>query len=238
MTNLTYNLNAVLLAAVNTARSYEETRYYLGGVYVFPLPSGEGVGMVATDGHRMICATDLTGFISEPAILSLDKKLATACKDVKGKIPSLVYDGSEADSTHQARLELQSEDGAQLVAGGIVNVIYGTFPDFRRIIPDTFDAQPVLLSGKYLADFSAASYKACVATGFPIDNRNAGKIEIIGGHSANDAQLIGLGTPHCFGVLMPLRRNECRNTPENGGEKARDSFLALINESEKQTKAA
>jgi hypothetical protein len=48
--------------------SKEQTRYYLQGVYVQRHPK-EGVLLVSTDGHRMICIHDQNGFVDEPGAI-------------------------------------------------------------------------------------------------------------------------------------------------------------------------
>ena len=48
------NVNAKLFAAVGIARSYEETRYYLNGVFVTKNY------MVATDGHILTAVAFIT----------------------------------------------------------------------------------------------------------------------------------------------------------------------------------
>ena len=62
------DVNAMLFKAARECQSSEETRYYLGGVYVQPHPE-RGALLVATDGHRLIAIHDETGICEKPAIV-------------------------------------------------------------------------------------------------------------------------------------------------------------------------
>lgn len=64
-------INAKLFAAVGTARSYEETRYYLNGIHF------EKGFMVATCGHLMTVA-HLPDYDGPAMILPASKKAVTA----------------------------------------------------------------------------------------------------------------------------------------------------------------
>lgn len=222
--SISYKLNAILLSAVNIARGDEQTRPYLHGVHVFP--TGVGVGMVATDGRRMICANDLEGYISEAATLSLDKPLLSACKQVKCKNPWLVCEDGERQ--HQARLEIHEKDAVNLVGSGVVSLVDGEYPDFLRVIPSAEDVKPqaVMLNGKFLADFNQASIKACVATDGRLQRIRTGRVDILGGNGPSDPILIGLGTSQAFGVVMPIFETQANRMKTDAGLTARAAFVS------------
>lgn len=123
------HVRADLFWAVNMARSYETTRYYLGGVYVEPCSRG-GAVLTATDGHILISAWDSVGVCEAPAIVQLDKTRLAACK---------------SPPRREDRFVTVSSDGmAKIVGAGDDPTLYeqqhsviaeGTFPDWRRVVP-------------------------------------------------------------------------------------------------------
>lgn len=73
--------SANLYRIVQSVASNEETRYYLGGVFVEPAPRGHsGVVMTATDGHRLLHVYDAYGKADESAIVKLSDFALKACK--------------------------------------------------------------------------------------------------------------------------------------------------------------
>ena len=175
-------VNAEMFRRCALAQSSEATRYYLRGVKLERHPSGEGVLMIATDGHILACFYDRDGTIEGEAIVALPKHVMAACK---GSAHSLTLDGDTA--------EIFDKRGAAQFAKGVV--VDGTFPDWRRIIPKPgpdagcagqFDH--VLLSrlGAILSD---------------------GKLEVlsISGDGASDPHIVRGTNPNGFGVAMPLR---------------------------------
>jgi hypothetical protein len=86
--------------------SKEQTRYYLQGVYVQRHPK-DGVLLVSTDGHRMICIHDQNGFADEPGAITISLDNWEIEKNKGG------FTSNTGDSR-----------------------IGGTFPDWRRIVPE------------------------------------------------------------------------------------------------------
>lgn len=123
------HVRADLFRAVNMARSYDATRYYLGGVYVEPCSRG-GAVLTASDGHILISAWDSVGVCEAPAIVQLDKTRLAACK---------------SPPRREDRFVTVSSDGmAKIVGAGDDPTLYeqqhsviveGTFPDWRRVVP-------------------------------------------------------------------------------------------------------
>jgi len=104
---------AIAFAAPFASR--EETRYYLNGVCLF------GRAVVATDGHRMAFADNVTGHTFENLIIPND-----AVKTLLSMPPV------DAITLGHTRFSVESA-GMRLVAKTIV----GIYPDARRVIPET-----------------------------------------------------------------------------------------------------
>ena len=134
-------VDAKKFAAIYNFVSTEETRYYLNGVYIEPLADG-GVLMVGTNGHVLGACVDRTGEADGPWICPVQKRmLATARRRPKrsplenpgnihfvGSAAYLLCNGWEGDdptAITDATLEVAHAPA-----------IDGTFPDFRRVVPD------------------------------------------------------------------------------------------------------
>jgi len=123
--------SATLLAgleAVALAMSTEETRYYLNGAYMHPIPDGTGIRLVATDGHRLAqhdmpldCAVGLAwGAIVPRATVNFLIKVLKA----KGA----------AETTH---IVVNTVKAAITVGNThvITKLVDGTYPDYGRVVP-------------------------------------------------------------------------------------------------------
>lgn len=109
------------LRAANVCASKEETRYYLNGV-LFEIVNGEGA-LVATDGHRLV-------------------KIPVKCKgaDQSVIIPSsLINKIKPVRGVDQCNFLFSSTGAIEIEYDGTTftdKAIDGTFPDYRRCIPD------------------------------------------------------------------------------------------------------
>ncbi len=111
------------------AISTEETRYYLNGVYLHPVP-GAGVAKlraVATDGHRLAqVETELPeGAPEMPGIIVPRKAVAEVIKLLDGQAPVEV-----ALSPAKIRFSV----GDVVLTSKLID---GSFPDYARVIPTT-----------------------------------------------------------------------------------------------------
>lgn len=193
-----YRFNACIFAAVNMARSNEDTRYYLRGVFVKPAPSGKGVIMCATDGARMVVAWDCAGFISEPAILDADKSVLAHCKATKAGHAVIAKD--EADSI--ARVIQVDSDGDEMatLGAGVITVVDGTFPDFDRVIPREFGEHAgKAYNAAFLSDFGKIAKKLSG------DTIRKPAIRVRHGKGDGSPDLVTFGDLPGFGVIMPMR---------------------------------
>jgi DNA polymerase-3 subunit beta len=116
---------AALIDRTLFATSQEETRFYLGGVYL-ECNGGEPMRAVATDGHRLALAEAPApaGFKLSPGQI-LPRKLLTELRKVL--------------ETKQGDVRFGFQDRRVLFSFGSYTLISllvdGTFPDYRQIIP-------------------------------------------------------------------------------------------------------
>lgn len=220
MTDLRFN--ADLFRIAYTCVSTEETRYYLGGVFMTPAKNG-GALMVSTDGHRMAVIHDEDAIAPEGGVIVKAYKPAlTLMKRGKRMIKRLVSAGGDKIATAtdgmvwQASLtDITDGDPVESFAGAAMLMpIDGSFPDWRRVVP-RIDGEAK----------SIPTFNAGLVGGFVDMANDLAKLRqqrtapiSIKAADASSPALVGLGDPRAFGVLMPLR-------PERGEEPALPSWL-------------
>lgn len=124
-------LSGPLKRALSSAASYEEGRYYLHGVYLHT--EDREVRAVATDGHRMAILSLSARFKGNPkGIIHRDALKVIAALDKIGP-------GSTRLSFLNDRVRLDN-DRCQF----IFDLIDGTFPDYRKVVPKRKDAKATL----------------------------------------------------------------------------------------------
>lgn len=174
-----FTLPASTLVAINKyATSTESTRYYLNGVCI-DVSEGRGF-MVATDGHKLLCAPFDTDEPDGSYIIprGLIAKLKTARKseptvdvEISGSLVTLSFDGGIY--------------GDQLIDG--------SFPDWRRVIPSEISGGVARFNGAYLKDLDDAGKLA-----------EAGRATV--GYNGDGPAWVGFAdSEKLFGVIMPIR---------------------------------
>ncbi len=117
-----------LLAKAKFAMSQEETRYYLNGVYLHPVESGDGgvYRAAATDGHRLarIDAALPDGAASAPGVIVPRKAVL--------ELGRLLEDADETVEVSVSETKIRFDFGAGRLTSKLVD---GTFPDYERVIP-------------------------------------------------------------------------------------------------------
>jgi hypothetical protein len=204
---MTLKFDADLFRIVFAAASTEETRYYLNGVNVEPHPSGVGVILVATDGHRLIAAYDETGTADAPAIIRLDKAALRLCKAERDQTRTIIVEGSDARIMDAPTGD---EHGREIGLAYDV-VIYGTFPDWRRVLPapaadnkrvnDAFDSSLLAAMAAAGADFLASKARQDNVRG----RVTAPAMRVVSTMVGSPALICWRGVDNAFGVLMPMR---------------------------------
>lgn len=195
-------VNAQLLRAVALHQSTQETRYYLRGVQIEPHAAG-GAIMVATNGHTLAAAIDeaaeyeITADNGAGLIFPVDKSLWSklAAKSGESRRVAELHAGMiavYAETDHQG-----IEPSRELILSQPAAPIDGTFPDWRRVIPQSDDLAPGGLTS-FDADYLRRFADTARALG-------ATDVAVIG-NKAKAPSLIEFGGQHhgkAFGLLMP-----------------------------------
>lgn len=206
-------INADLFRAAYVCVSTEETRYYLNGVYVEP-HADEGVILVATDGHRLVCIHDATGTASGAAIIRVDKNVLKKCRKGRRENRREIQVNLEAERADVLAFEYApdwrdhhgSPETGRPVAVQAGCVIDGTFPDYRRVIPSTSGTErhADTFNGRYLAAF--ADIGDILREHKTGSSCRGGTAMIVHSHDIGAPALIRWDSvEHAFGVLMPVR---------------------------------
>lgn len=177
------NISGSAFARASKCVSSEETRYYLHGVHIEPCRDGPGALLVATDGSVLVVIHDPEGWV-EPGtsgIVTLPPALLKACSG-KGD-PRLEIEGGEASV-------------AGMSAKGVL--IDGTYPDWRRVIPDQSEGDTLATS----ATFDVRLYKRLADAIAPSSGKSAQCVALYGS-GRNPHVMIG-NDPNAFGVIMPI----------------------------------
>jgi DNA polymerase III subunit beta len=136
---------AVDLDMVKHAISTEETRYYLNGINVDV--QGGLMTMAATDGHRLSRVERLRDGLPDHASAILPRKLiglmGRALKGADG-MAALALTASKVQFVH----------GALTIVSRLID---GTFPDFRRIIPQADPVARLAINASELASHGKAA---------------------------------------------------------------------------------
>jgi hypothetical protein len=189
-------VSAVMFAAATICVSREETRYYLGGVYIHPHPE-KGALLVATDGHRLVVIHDEAGACATPAIVKADKEALHSLTRVKEDDALLV-------------------DSAGIVAipgfyvGAKPAVIDGTFPDYARVIRPVLAnvrkklSAPASFNPDYITDFGRLGTRL---------NKNSHPIRIVTFDESSAALILWPTIGNAFGLLMPMKTNNLSALP-------------------------
>jgi len=177
-------INLSYIKAVNVAASKEDTRYYLNGVCL-QATRANGVIMVATDGHRLMAIRQTENYDGDEINIIIPRAIIDAIK-----IPKFIPEGE---------LTKIADDKWSLDIGGVATTfapVDGTFPDWRRVVPETCDGTPATFNAAYYGDFGKIA---------KILGKSAESLSII--HNGAGPSLVDFGNDlDGFGVIMPLRR--------------------------------
>jgi len=122
----------------------EETKYYLNGVYLHPMP--EGITAVATDGHKLARVV-LEKDVDFPGVIVPRKTV--------GEVRKSLDESPVTVSVSTKKIRFQS--GETVI---VSKVIDGTFPDYVRIIPGKHPHSAVMVA----ADMRSASDRVAMVS--------------------------------------------------------------------------
>jgi hypothetical protein len=191
-----------MAARIQPFQSTEKTRYYLNG---FALQAFQGgTVMVATDGYVLGAFNDPNGHCAADCIVQLPKDFIRAAKKRSG-YKMAVYLDHDTETAYLAAADVVSnlpDDLTQLPGLDCIApkvIVDGTFPNWRRVIPDIGAGQPTThavaaFNSKLLARFSN------VAT-----DKGGAHITIYSESDSSAAVVRVAGVPEFFGVAMPMR---------------------------------
>lgn len=187
MLKVTLNIRA--LRATLVAVSTEETRYYLNGINLEFTP--DGVVMAATDGHRMIVLRQPYG---EHAATGAHASVIVP-RDLVAKLKIKLKTLDTTDLTIGDDGRLTFEHAGESFGGARID---GTFPDYRRVVPQDLTGETAQYDPIYLADFAKARKElGGDRTTSPVVRYNGQGPAIVDFAYGTDFQAIG--------VLMPIR---------------------------------
>lgn len=176
-----------LKAALSHAAD-KDVRYYLNSVCLEFTASGD-VHILATDGHRMFC-----GLIPGPSVAWTDKPVIGGFRILipRDAVKSALKSGG-------ARVDVLTlnamPDGRYSLGDTIFSAIEGTFPDWRRIVPNVDIPESI---GQYNYDYLADAAHALQDWYAPV------KIAPRMRHWENTGLMQGLDCT-AFVVIMPCR---------------------------------
>jgi hypothetical protein len=195
MLKVTLSIRA--LRAVLVAVSTEETRYYLNGINLEFTPNG--IVMAATDGHRMIVLRQPYG---EHAATAAHASVIVP-RDLVAKLKVKLRTLDETTLTIADDGKLLFEHAGEMFGGARMD---GTFPDYRRVVPQDLDGKPAQYNPQYLADFAKARQEL---TGQKADRD--GKSSPIVRYNGESPAVVDFAWDtgfQAFGVIMPLRTTD------------------------------
>lgn len=171
----------------------KDVRYYLNGVYIEP--AEKGVYLVATDGHKMAVIHDTEGECDEARIFSVRRDALRFCKGGAPYAPFVTIDPAPQRLMVSDPVEERYLQPGKCFVGG-------TFPEFRRVLPE-FDklipGSPSTINSAYLAEIAYAAPKQLGWASI--------RLWSVGG--VDPVTVIQFDSaPEMVGLVMPVRGND------------------------------
>lgn len=146
-TQITLKQSAI--KAVSFAMAKNDIRYYLNGMCI--QHNGEETRIIATDGHRlhMVRVEHKDGLVIDPIECIIPDTLVNTI--IKAK-------ASRHDKIREVILTIDGDKVSAVLPDGteaISKLIDGKFPDYTRVIPESFNGQPAQYNIGYVSDIFA-----------------------------------------------------------------------------------
>lgn len=179
------------LKCANVAASDEQTRYYLNGVHVNIV--SQHVEYVSTDGARLIVVRHE---------LSTDSPCVWPAGGIiiPSKLIERIKISKKADDTAEATIDGNTVTINYCGEIYAAPAIDATFPDWRRVVPDTCSGEIAQFNASYLHDFSKAAKIMGYETKAPNVSHNGSCAAFV--NFLNNNPELG------FGIIMPIRTND------------------------------
>lgn len=198
-------INKTALKAVSRFAAKSDIRYYLVGVYVEA--NETETRLIATDGHTMLIhRAPVENTHCWSGIVPLDTVTAILKHKTASKKVDFPIELHETASQHELRIDYSGQ-------AFIFKPVDGTFPDYRRVIPQKITGEPACYQPEYLqrvqdaaADLGAVDHKI-------------GRFAM--GYNGNSAAVCPINDD-CLAIVMPLRQ-DMLPAGEVGYKWARDS---------------
>jgi hypothetical protein len=201
MSDLRINFTPKYLPILDVFKAKHDIRYYLCGVHVEKAPQG-GVYLLGCDGHTMAVIYDKDGSIegAESAIISVDPGLVSAAKKAESKKSTRLPYKVTVRGT-RVMVAVPDSDGLELFIQPGKCVIEGTYPNWRKVLPDFSKLKPGALAEEsvnavYMARFAKVTTDKRFC-GMSIWQEAATKPVVV--------QMQGL--PEAVFVVMPMRQH-------------------------------
>ena len=153
----TISINAEYLHLAHLFTTTDDTRYYLKGVQVEPHPTDDGILIIATDGHKAAVFYDQEGYVSENMLIAFDKPFLASLKQERNE--NFIR---RVTVRHDRLVTMSTDTDGELFEEKHIKpgpmLIDGTFPDWRRIMPDITTPGPVpAFNAAYIKIFQQVS---------------------------------------------------------------------------------
>lgn len=213
-------VTADLFRIASMTVSTEETRFYLRGVLIEPMPTG--ALLISTDSHRMLVIQDFAASFApgeRAAIVRLSPDVLKACKAKNNESRRMVeIDQGAKRATIVSELDYTQETGGTRrteIAAGVDVIVDGTFPAWRRVLPAPGPAVAHdAFASHYLASFGDIGQElaraAFVSASAHAKSRLAKPnltpaMQVLSAKAEGPALVRWYNVGHAFGVLMPCR---------------------------------
>lgn len=190
---LKISLSKSQLRAVLRFAAKNDVRHYLNGVLV---ECHRNVAyLVATNGHFLgICRTERAEDDCGTGAVILPREVLERIKSGKRLAADVVTLTVEQPDSGASRFTLADAIEATEISGQTID---GSFPDWRRVIPDKVSGE----AAQYSAEYLALMVKAAADLGY----KGAGNGYSIGQNGLDSAIVEFQCWPHFLAVIMPVR---------------------------------
>lgn len=189
MATTTITKPELFLAAAHCV-SAEQSRPQIGGVLIEPLDAG-GAVIVATDGHIAFCGYDAAATVAESVTIALPFRKPTAAWWEAAGFSDMLISKDTAS--------LVSRDTGALCQTTPVRHVSQGFPDWRRVLPNTYEA-----NGTSTAFYDASQLATLHAIALRLADGRKSTPHVV--PNGLDPARVHFGDrDDCLAVVMPMR---------------------------------